>query len=201
MKFKQSSLALLLASTLAITLTGCAGNYQAANQSADDAQLASSDSLASGDSCPVVKFSPPAGLKILPNEPLQTRAVGEPNKGGVCSGHVYLVEQPVTVYRVWSANNEKTLYGGWWSLNVPEGPRDAYRDQNNICPSWSALDRMSACEIKVGTKITIGPGQSAFCPKADMTYPTSNTLQVYIPNYYDGGQIYVDNCTNGAVWP
>lgn len=198
MKFKQSFKSILLATSISLALASCAGSYTASEQANEqaNAQVASA-----GDTCPVVDFTPPAGLKILPNEPLQARAVGEPNKGGVCSGHVYLVEQPVKVYRVWSANNEKTLYGGWWSLNEPQGPRDAYRDKNNICPSWSALDRMSSCEVKVGTKITIGPGQSAFCPKADMTYPTSATLQVYIPNYYDGGQIYVENCTDGAVWP
>ena len=195
MKLKQVTLSL----ALVLALTNCAGSYQAQN----DASQASANEnvVAAAPSCPVVKFTPPAGLKALPNEPLPARAVGEPTKGGVCSGTVYLVEQPVTVYRVWSANSEKTLYGGWWSLNQPQGPKAAYREQNNICPSWSELDRMSACEVKVGTKITIGPGQSAFCPKADMTYPPSPTLQVYIPNYYDGGQIYVENCTKGAVWP
>lgn len=182
-----------LLSLLVIALSACTStdNTVSTAQSTDNSDAA----------CPAYTFNPPAGLKALPNEALPERAKMPPTKGGVCAGMVYEVTEPVTVYRVYSADKSNSLYGGWWAFTVPQGPRDAYRKKYNICPSWSELNLMSHCTVKVGTKITVGPGQSAYCKTIDETLPASSGIQVYIPNWYEGGQVYVENCSKGTVWP
>ena len=69
--------------------------------------------------------------------------------------------QPISVYRVWTKAKSDTQLGRWWSFTPPKGPIDAYRRDNAICSEWSAFDVVSACMLKVGAKIVVGPGQSA----------------------------------------
>lgn len=142
---------------------------------------------------------PPKGFVESDDEGLLKSALGASGEGKLCVGKVFLAKQPVTVYRVWNSDKSYTVYGGWWSFNQPKGPKKKYREENEICPSWSALDRMSSCTIKVGTKIVVGPGQSAQCKT--FTYPKSAVNQVYVPNNARNNVILVENCTEGVTWP
>lgn len=152
-----------------------------------------------GKACAGNVITPPEGLHEINNNDLLTTALGTTGKGMLCAGKAFHVDQPVVVYRVWDSSKTYTQVGRWWSFDVPKGPRDAYQKANDICPSWSALDRMSQCTIKVGTDIVVGPGQSADC--SDGLYPASPVNQVYIPNDGQHNQLFVENCTSGVVWP
>lgn len=108
--------------------------------------------------------------------------------------------QHVLVYRVWDASKPYTALGGWWSLQIPQGPRDTYRHANEICPTWSALNRLSQYTLKPGTKVALGPGQSAQCSDS-LRYPASAVNQVYIPNDAQHQQVFVENCQDDGNWP
>lgn len=142
----------------------------------------------------------PAGMTAVDDAALLALAVGAPGQGKLCTGRVYQVTAPITVYRVWTAAKAYTQLGGWWSLTAPVGPAQAYRADNAICAEWSALDTVSSCTIKLGTHIVIGPGQSADC-EGDADYAQSATNQVFIPNDTRKGQLFVGDCTPGTPWP
>ncbi len=142
---------------------------------------------------------PPSGLVETRDPALLDKALGASGKGMLCAGKVYRAKEPVTVFRVWDSSKAYTLYGGRWSFRLPQGPRDSYRKENDICPEWSALDRMSACTLKPGAEIVVGPGQSADC--AHEKLQKSATNQVYIPNDSRQGKLFVEDCTPGAPWP
>ncbi len=152
-------------------------------------------------------ITPPAGLVAATDDALLAKAIGAPGKGALCKGKVFQAEKAVTVYRVWDSSKSYTLYGGWWSFDLPKGPREQYRVDNDICPEWSPLNIMSSCTIKVGTKIVVGPGQSAQCTQATVPpfpnnlLPASKVNQVYIPNDSRNNVLFVENCTPGTVWP
>lgn len=153
-----------------------------------------------GQACVGAIMTPPVGLVEADDATLLQAAQGPSGQGKLCSGKVFVAEKPVTVYRVWDSSRPYTVYGSWWSLSDPKGPRDDYRKEEDICPEWSALDRMSACTIKVGTQVVIGPGQSVKC-NGDLSYPPSAANQVYIPNDSKNNQVFVENCTAAAEWP
>lgn len=144
-------------------------------------------------------IAPPAGMKETTDEALLASALGAPGKGALCKGKVFVAEKPVTVYRVWDKDKAYTLYGRWWSFSLPVGPRDKYQVDNDICPEWSPLNIMSSCTIKVGTKVVVGPGQSAQC--TDRLLPASAVNQVYIPNDSRNNVLFVENCSAGTAWP
>jgi hypothetical protein len=152
-----------------------------------------------GKACTGDVVSTPAGLIEIVDDELLKSALAPSTKGMLCTGKVFIIEKPVVVYRVWDASKSYTAYGRWWSLNVPKGPKESYQLANDICPSWSALDRMSQCTLKVGAHIVIGPGQSAQCENG--LYPASATNQVFVPNGGPTGQVLVENCTAGVAWP
>ncbi|WP_124602735.1 hypothetical protein [Burkholderia sp. Bp8963] len=149
-------------------------------------------------------IEPPYGLEQTSNPALLGRAVGQTDKGGLCEGNVFKVTQPLTVYRVWDSSKTWSQYGNWWSFNPPAGPTDTYRAKNEICPSWSRLDRVTQCRLKVGAEIVIGPGQSAQCGASDsnISYPPSPETQVFVPN--DGAvddKRSVTDCLAEIAWP
>ena len=163
------------------------------------ALLGACTSLPRQTGCVGTVMHPPAGLAETSDAALLASAIGEPGKGALCMGKVFVVDKPVRVYRVWDAAKSYTLPGRWWSFSVPVGPRDTYRVANDICPEWSPLDIMSSCMIKSGTKIVIGPGQSAQCDAGLL--PASATNQVYIPNDSRNNVVLVENCSSGTDWP
>lgn len=162
------------------------------------ALLAANSALA--QSCVGEIITPPAGLVASTDDALLAKAIGAPEAGKLCKGKIFVAEKPITVYRVWDSSKSYTLYGGWWSLDVPKGPRNEYAVKNDICPEWSPLNIMSSCTIKVGTKVAIGPGQSAKCADGSVL-PASSVNQVFIPNDSRNNVLYVENCTPGTVWP
>lgn len=152
-----------------------------------------------GIACVGYVENPPAALKSTQDEELLNESLGATDQGRLCQGDVFLVTEPVKVYRVWDSSKPYSIYGSWWSLDKPVGSREQYRKDNDICPLWSSLDKMSSCNLKVGSKIVIGTGQSAKCK--DFTYPKSATNQVYVPNDSRNDILYVENCSPGSTWP
>lgn len=147
---------------------------------------------------------PPYGLTPVSDPALLAKAIQAPTKGGLCMGEVFQATQPLTVYRVWDSSKPWGQYGSWWSFNPPAGPRDAYRVENEICPSWSKLDRVTQCRLKVGSEIVIGPGQSAQCGAQDngVSYPPSAAIQVFVPNdTSDPSKEFVSDCVAATAWP
>lgn len=144
--------------------------------------------------------APAPGLEATSDPELLKSALGEPNKGQLCMGQVFVATAPVTVYRVWDQAKSYTLYGRWWSFNLPQGPTEQYREENAICPGWSVLNQMSSCTLKVGSKIVVGPGQSADCGEG-LVYPQSAVNQVYINNDSRNNVLWVENCDAGSNWP
>jgi hypothetical protein len=147
---------------------------------------------------------PPPGLNEVQDPGLLAQAIGRPMQGKLCTGKVFRVTgysgAQVQVYRVWDASKPYTAYGSWWSFDPPLGPRDVYRQANEICPAWSALNKVSRCTVKVGAEIVVGPGQSAVCDNA-LSYPVSPVNQVFIPNDLNHDQLAVENCTVEGDWP
>jgi hypothetical protein len=153
-----------------------------------------------GAAC-VGKIAPvPDGLKEVTDETLLQSSMGLSGKGQLCTGRVYEATKPVTVYRVWMKEKSYTQIGRWWSFQAPAGTRESYRQENEICPEWSALDMVSTCTIQVGARIVVGPGQSATC-EGGLTYEKSSINQVFINNDTRQNQVYVENCTEGTPWP
>lgn len=152
----------------------------------------------------VGQIQPPYGLTVISDPALLAKTVQPPGKGGLCMGEVYQVTQPLTVYRVWDSSKPWSQFGKWWSFAPPAGPRDAYRVQNEICPTWSKLDQVTQCRLKVGSEIVIGPGQSAQCdpPDTGISYPPSAEIQVFVPNdNSDPSKEFVSNCVAATAWP
>ena len=153
----------------------------------------------SGNACTGSIITPPAGLVEIKDAALLQASLGEAGKGMLCEGKVFVAEKPIVVYRVWDASKTYTALGRWWSLNHPQGPKTQYQHENDICPEWSALDRLSQCTLKIGAYVVIGTGQSATC--AEGVYPQSGTNQVYVPNDAQQNRLWVENCSEGVGWP
>jgi len=141
--------------------------------------------------------TPPTGMLETHDNALLQQALGVSGEGKLCAGKVFVAKKPVSVYRVWNSDKAYTAYGRWWSFSLPAGPKAKYRRDNDICPSWSSLDRMSACTLKIGSKIVVGPGQSAKCET--MTYAKSPTNQVFVPNDSRKHRILVENCSVALI--
>lgn len=133
-----------------------------------------------------VQFEP------VQDEQLLNEALGEPEKGKLCQGKVYVSksDSEVKIYRAWNSTNPNSRYGKWWAFNKPDGSVAQYREDYEICYQWSPLDKMVSCTLKPDTKIVVGNGQSAKCSEY-LTYPVSAKQQVYIINASDA----VLNCT------
>jgi hypothetical protein len=142
----------------------------------------------------------PDGLIATEDPELLQRALGAPNEGKLCQGQVFIVQKPIRVYRVWDSAEPESLYGSWWSLTPPTGTREQYRADNAICPAWSALNMLSDCLIKTGSKLVTGPGQSARC-SVQLSYPASAINQIYLPNNRKQQLLQVETCNPAQPWP
>ncbi len=144
----------------------------------------------------------PEGLREVDDAALLKQAVADPGKGGLCAGKVFEAVRPVTVFRVWNRAKVETALGRWWSFAKPQGPVDAYRRANAICPEWSELNYANECHLKVGARVVVGPGQSADCKGTP--YDRSATNQVFVPNDTrdaNDPKLFVEGCSSGAIWP
>jgi len=144
--------------------------------------------------------APPASVKEVADDTLAKSAIDETGKGKLCTARVYEAEAPVKVYRVWNSQKTYTELGRWWSLTKPAGPVDIYREENAICPEWNELDRLSVCELKVGARFVMGPGQSAKCEN-NKEYAKSAVNQVFIPNDTRENKVFVEHCEQLGAWP
>jgi len=151
----------------------------------------------------------PAGLVAADDPELLQAALGGPMQGRLCKGQVFVALQPVLVYRGWNHANPNSLYGSWWTFTKPPSTRAQYRIDYAICPSWNPLTRMSVCQVKVGSKLVVGPGQSAACPDDQLSYAASPHNQIFLPNTRPNNQpnnlqqqmLQVENCSNNTPWP
>lgn len=139
----------------------------------------------------------PQGLVPVQAAP-PAQAMGAVDAGGLCQAQVYTVAQPVKVYRVWDAAKPYTQWGRWWSFAPPRGSKVDYRRDNAICTDWSPLTAVSECQLKVGSEVTVGTGQSVRCPDHSQL-PQSAVNQVYVPNDASQQDLKVDAC--GPVQP
>ena len=155
--------------------------------------------VGSTEACVGDVMEPPPGLVETVNTALLAESLGAAGEGKLCAGKVFKVTYPFSVYRVWDSANTSSAYGRWWSFSPPQGPRESYREANEICTSWSALDRLSVCTLKIGAFIVIGPGQSAKC--TDASYAKSAVNQVYVQNDAKNKQYDVENCISSDKWP
>lgn len=117
---------------------------------------------------------------------LLSRALGLSGQGELCQGQVYQSHggARVTLYRAWNSTNPNSQFGQWWAFSRPRGEISQYRADYEICYQWSPLDRMMICQLKPGTNIVVGTGQSAKCSEY-LTYPASASLQVYVEHAQD----------------
>lgn len=139
------------------------------------------------------------GLVADKNDALLAEVDEVTGEGGVCSGKVFKVAEPVRVYRVYDSSRGAVEYGRWWSLTRPAGPREMYREANAICPEWSELDRLVSCQLRAGTQVVVGTTQSAKC--ATKPYPKSGTLQLFVENNEWEEVLLLDNCQDEGDWP
>ncbi|MBK9259670.1 MAG: hypothetical protein IPM54_07490 [Polyangiaceae bacterium] len=141
----------------------------------------------------------PDGAKEVTDEPFAQAAIDATGKGKLCMARVFEALKPLKVYRVWNSQKTYTEFGSWWSFAKPVGPVETYREQNAICPEWSDLDRVTVCEIKVGARFAVGPGQSAACETAK--YEKSAVNQVFIPNDTRENRVFVEHCEQLGAFP
>lgn len=140
------------------------------------------------------------GLNTSDNAALLAKAQYPGGKGGVCAAQAFAVVTPLNVYRVYDASKRGSEYGGWWAMARPSGPKEAYREKNAICKEWSNLDRLIACQVKVGAEIVLGTTQSVSCDDGT-AYPKTVEIQVYVPNDSRNGVLYVESCREQGAWP
>lgn len=142
----------------------------------------------------------PEGARAVDDPALLARAVGSDGEGKLCAGAVFEAERPITVYRVWQADRAYTELGRWWTLTRPSGTREAFRVRYAVCAEWSALDRVSRCELRAGARFVMGPGQSARC-EGGVMLPRSADPQVYIDNDARQQRVLVERCEPVGAFP
>ena len=118
------------------------------------------------------------------DDALLAKALGEPDKGGLCVAKVYQSTEKVALYRAWNSTNTNSELGQWWAAEVPKGKVSEYRSDYEICYQWSPLDVMSSCTLDEGVKVVIGTGQSAKCSDY-LSYGVSSKKQVFVVNAKD----------------
>ncbi len=140
-----------------------------------------------------VDLPPELAGKLTPvnDTALLNSSIGKPNKGKLCQGAVYQVKENthINIFRAWNSTNPGSEMGSWWAHKKAEGPIADYRKDYEICFQWSPLDQLTHCQLKAGTKVVIGTGQSATCSPY-LHYPTSTQKQIFIQNTAD----VVSNC-------
>lgn len=112
---------------------------------------------------------------------LRARAVRLPDSGGVRCATVYRLKdgRGASLHRVFGGGAWR--YGRWWTFPRPGSDSTAYRSAYEICRGWNRLDSLLTCDLKPGTHLAIGPGQSAWCASGPC-YGTSDSLQVFLAN-------------------
>lgn len=143
--------------------------------------------------------APPKGLVPVEEAP-PSFAIGAPGKGALCEGKVFTAKEPVTVYRVFSADyatsKQAGPLGAYWTFAKPTGKQADYRATYEICAEWNKLDTLNECTIDAGAKVILGPGQSATCD-GGTEYAKSAANQVLVVKV--DGKVPVSNCKQSPV--
>jgi hypothetical protein len=150
----------------------------------------------------VGKVEAPEGLEEVEDRALLAQALGEPGKGGLCTGKVFEVVQSLSVFRVWNVAKLDTALGLWWSFTKPKGPVEAYRTAYADCAEQRELNYYNECRLKVGARVVVGPAQSVECKKRK--YDKSAQNRVFIPNDTrdkNHWKLFVERCSSGDAWP
>lgn len=134
-------------------------------------------------------------LDIATDPALLANAIRKPGEGGLCQGQVYQVKagETITVYRIWNSRNNYSKTGRWWVPTQPLGNERSYRDDFGICYTWSPLDKLLKCQLKAGTKVVVGSGQSVSCP------PANNHPKTYVIPASAQKQLYIENAKEAVV--
>ena len=107
---------------------------------------------------------------------------GDKGEGKLLKGRVYRAMHDLKVYRAYNSFNPSSPLGHWWTFAPIKGSISNYRVHEDICISWSPLDRMISGTLKKNTLIAYGGGQSAQCDKYTFFPAQPLFKQVYIPN-------------------
>jgi hypothetical protein len=203
----------LLASSLSFVLIACGGAAQmtpppevaplpvaSTTPSAAPTAPTTPAKPTTAEACAGPVATPPPGL-VKADEPAPAWSVGEPGKGSLCEGKVFVAQGPVTVYRIFSASWKDSKRAGpkgaFWTLDKPSGTAANYRNVYEICKEWNDLDMLNECTIEAGAKVVLGPGQSTTCDKSDTSYPRSAANQIVLVKKADGS-VPVVNCKESA---
>lgn len=128
------------------------------------------------------------------SHPLLDAAVKPSGMGGISRGTLVTLEEDRTVYRMWSGPVDPTTDGAeadpvadelgqWWTFDEPSGTIDQYRKKYAICTQWNDLRWISACTLKAGATVVVGPTQSVSdeaCGVDGERYRRRNSQQVFI---------------------
>lgn len=118
------------------------------------------------------------GLLLSKSDMLVERSERAPGDGGLCKAEIYEVVKPVVVYRLSGGSaGDDPSYFNRWSLENPSGSAADYRRRNVMCRL--PVSMKTVCLLKVGTKISVGFGQSLNCA-GEGVVGRSLTLQVFV---------------------
>ncbi len=183
-----------LALTL-LTLAGCASDRASAPRA-----TVSPSGTTSGDSTPLAvcaeapcvgTISAHPSLAVVDDDALLASAIGTTGQGKLCTGAVFEARARVRVYRLYGGQARDR--GRWWSLERPTGDAASYRAANAICAAWNDLTTLNECELPIGAKVVVGPGQSVSCDEG--CFPPSATNQTFVPD-----PSVLEGCVS-AAWP
>lgn len=165
-----------------VLLSGCAVNHNQSGNVTSNGEESPPPAVCTGQ-----VVAPPAyvpKLTEVDDPALVSESVKGPDQGYLCQAKAYKVNESFEIFRSWNSTNPGSELGNWWAFTMPSGSVSEYRENYAICPSWSPLDRMTRCRVKVGSHLVLGTGQSAFCSKY-LTYPTSSEIQIFLANASD----------------
>lgn len=157
-------------------LAACASHTSVSEQQTTESTESTPNQCTGEVTAPAV-FAPM--LTEVDRPELVTAALGASGVGGLCQAKAYLVSQEFDIYRAWNSQNPYSQFGHWWAFSIPSGKISEYRRDYAICPKFSPLDMLIKCNLKEGSVVVLGTGQSATC-NANLNYPTSSTIQIYI---------------------
>jgi hypothetical protein len=147
------------------------------------------------------RIEPREGLKEVEDQERLKSARGLPGQGKLCEAKVFEVVKPLTVYRAWDGSRKDTEFGPWWAADAPAASRREYRSAYVVCPSWSPLTMVSKCRLKVGSRVIVGTGQSAFCKKEGFEMPASGVNQILARDEQWRSEDFVEGCSSEPAWP
>jgi len=120
-----------------------------------------------------------AAFERVRDSALERSAVRVPDSGGVRCAEVFQVKPGAEVRLHRAFGGKGWRFGRWWTLHRPGSDSTSYREGYEICRAWNSLDSLASCPVKPGTRLAIGPGQSAVCG-SEPGYGASDSLQIFL---------------------